>query len=139
MTGALCRWTLSYNLHAHIAALTKKMYRVEDDDQITYNDANMSRKLQDNANEKKVTELLCQANVFDVNQQITIPENLQNMVTKDMATIRIEESLLNADSLGQDKLVTFVKERLMAPKEDEHHKKLRYPLPKNKAPTFFPL
>ena len=32
--------------------------------------------------------------------------------------------------------MTFVKERLMMPKEDGNHKKLRDPLPKNKAPTF---
>ena len=32
--------------------------------------------------------------------------------------------------------MTFVKERLMMPKEDGYQKKLRDPLPKNKAPTF---
>ncbi|KAL9951254.1 hypothetical protein ACROYT_G043888 [Oculina patagonica] len=31
-TAALCRWTLSFNLRAHIAALTRKMYHVNDDD-----------------------------------------------------------------------------------------------------------
>ena len=135
-TTALSRWTLSYNLRAHIAALTRKMYHVDDDDQITYNESNSSRKLWDNADEKKVIELLREANVFNINQQTTVPERLQNMVTKDLATTRIEESLLKANSLGQEKLDTFVKERLMAPKEDENPKKLRDPLPKNKAPTF---
>lgn len=112
------------------------MYHVDDDDQITYNESNSSRKLWDNADAKKVIELLRQANVFNINQQTTVPERLQNMVTKDVATTRIEESLLKANSLGQEKLDTFVKERLMAPKEDGNHKKLRDPLPKNKAPTF---
>jgi len=32
--------------------------------------------------------------------------------------------------------ITFVKERLIAPREDGHHKKLRDPVAKNKAPTF---
>ena len=58
------------------------------------------------------------------------------MVTKDVATTRVEDSLLKANSLGQDKQVTFVKERLMAPKEDGHYRKLRDSLLKNNAPTF---
>ena len=54
------------------------------------------------------------------------------MITKDVATTRTEESLLKANSPGQEKLDTSVKERLMAPKEDGKHKKLRDPLPKKK-------
>ncbi|CAH3188967.1 unnamed protein product [Porites lobata] len=83
--------------------------------------------------------LLHQANIFNVNQQADVPERLQNMVTKDLATTQIEESLLKASSLGQKKLDTFVKERLTVPKEDENRKKLRDPLPKNKALTFVSL
>lgn len=79
-TAVLCRWTLSYNLQAHIAVFT----------------------------------LLCQANVFNVNKQAMIPERLQNMVTKDMATTQVEESLLKANSLGQEEQITFVKEDLSA-------------------------
>ena len=45
MTAALCRWTLSFNLRAHIAALTRKMYHVKDNDEITCNESNPSRKL----------------------------------------------------------------------------------------------
>ena len=93
-TTALSRWILSYNLRAHIAALTREMYHVDDDDQIIYNDSNPSRKLRDNDDEKKVIELQRQANVFNVNQQTTVPERFQNMVTKDVATTRMEESLL---------------------------------------------
>lgn len=70
------------------------MYHVDDDDQIIYNDSNPSRKLRDNDDEKKMIELQRQANVFNVNQQTTVPERLQNMVTKDVATTRMEESLL---------------------------------------------
>ena len=47
------------------------------------------------------------------------------MVTKGVAITGIEESLLKANSLGQDKLVTFVKERLMAAKKNGCHRKLR--------------
>ena len=138
-TAALCRWTLSYNLRAHIAALTREMYRIDDDDHIACNESNPSGNRRDNGDVKKVIELLHQANIFNVNQQADVPERLQNMVTKDLATTQIEESLLKASSLGQEKLDTFVKERLMVPKEDENRKKLRDPLPKNKALTFVSL
>ena len=119
-------------LRAHIAALTRKMCHVNDDDEITCNESNPSRKRRDNSDETKVLELLHKANIFNINEQPTIPERLQNMVTKDMATTQIAESLLQANSLGQEELVIFVKERLIAPEEDRNHKKLRDPLPKNK-------
>ena len=99
-TAASCRSTLPYNLRAHIAALTRKMYHVDADDQIICNESNPLRKLRDNADERKVIELLRQANVFNVNEQTTVLERLQNMVTKDVATTQIEESLLKANSLG---------------------------------------
>ena len=79
------------------------MYHVNDDDEITCNESNLSRKLRDNADEKKVFELLHQANVFNVSHQPTVPARLQNIITKDVATTRIEESLLKANSLGQEK------------------------------------
>ena len=114
------------------------MFHVANDDLIAFNESNPSRKLRDNSDENKVVALLHQANVFNANNQATIPERLQNIVTKDVATTRIEESLLEASSLGQEELISFVKERLVTPSEDGHQKKLRdpRPLPKNKAPTF---
>jgi len=134
-TAELCRWTLSYDLCAHIAALARKMFHVANDDQIAFNESNPSRKLRDNSDEKKVVALLPQANVFNANNRATIPERLQNIVTKDVAMTWIEESLLKAHSLGQGELISFVKERLVMPREDGHHKKLRNPLPRSKAPT----
>ena len=138
MTAALCRWTLSLNLRMHVAALTRKIYHVQDNDEITCNESNPSKKLQDNTDEKKVVELLHQAaNDFNVNQQPTVPKRLQNIIPKDVATTSIEGSLLKANSLGQERLVTFLKEGLMMPKDDGHHKKLGDPLPKiYKAPNF---
>ena len=112
------------------------MVHVVNDDQIACNESNLSRKLRGNSNEKKVIAFLCKTNGFNANKQATIPERLQNMVTKDVATTRIEESILKANSLGQEELITFVKERFMAPRRDGHHRKLLDPLPKNKAPTF---
>ena len=57
-------------------------------------------KLRDNSDAKKVVALLRQVNVFNFNDQATIPERLQDVVAKDVATARLEESLLNANSLG---------------------------------------
>ena len=136
MTAALCRWTLSFNLRAHIAASTRKMYPVNDYDEITYKESNPSRKLQDNADEKKVFELLHQANVFNVNQQLTVPDSLQNIITKDVATTGIEEALFKPNSLGQEKLVTFVKEKLMMPKEMDITRSLGILYPKIKLQHF---
>jgi len=74
--------------------------------------------------------LLRQPNVIKVNKQATIPKRLQNMSTKDVATTQIEESLLKANSLSHEELIIFVKERVMAPRQDGHHNKLRISLPK---------
>ena len=122
----------------HVAALTRKIYHVKDNDEITCNESNPSRKLRDNTDEKRVVELLHQAaNVCNVNQQPTVPKRLQNIIPKDVATTSIEESLLKANSLGQERQVTFLKEGLMMPKDDGHRKKLGDPLPKiYKAPRF---
>ena len=114
-TAALCRWTLSYNLRAHIAALTREIYHIDDDVHIACNESNPSRNRLDNDDEKKVIELLHQANIFNVNQQADV-ERLQNMVTKNLATTKIEESLLKASSLGQEKLDTFCQRKAYDPK-----------------------
>ena len=103
---------------------------------ISCKESNPSRKLQDNSDEKKVIALLRKANVFNVNKQATTPERLQNMVTKDVATTQIEESLLKANSLGQEELITFVKERHTGPRKDGYHKTLQGPLRKNKGTIF---
>ena len=100
--------------------------------------SNPSRKLQDNSDEKNVIALLRKVNVFNVNKLATIPERLQNMVTKDVATTQIEESLLKAYSLGQEELITFEKERVTGPREDGDHKKLHSLYVKIKRPYFHP-
>ena len=58
------------------------------------------------------------------------------MVTKDVAATQIEESLLKANSLGQEELISVVKERVIGPREDGYHKKLQGHLRKNKATIF---
>lgn len=134
--SALFRWTLSYSLRALIAAKTRKMYHLDNDDHMTYNESKPSRKRRDGEDEKKVKEFMQESKVFDIRQQETVLDKLQNIVTKDVATAEIQESLLNAPGLGKEKLLTFVKERLVLQSEENKKKKLRDPLPKNKAPTF---
>ena len=58
------------------------MFHVANHDQVACNKSNPSRKLRDDSDEKKVVAVLHQANVFNVNKQATIPERLQNMITK---------------------------------------------------------
>ena len=77
-TAVLCRWTLSYTLQAHIAALTRKMFHVANNDQVLCNESNPSRRLRDDSDDKKVVALPHQTNVFNVKNQATIPERLQN-------------------------------------------------------------
>ncbi|KAL2088639.1 hypothetical protein ACEWY4_015538 [Coilia grayii] len=134
--SALFRWTLSYSLRTHIAAQTREMCHLGIYDEMAHNELNASRRLQDHADEKNIMELLQKSAVFSDSQQGPFPNMLQNIVTKDIATAEIQDSLLNAFSLGQEKLITFVKQRLMQPKNDDQHKKLRDPLPKNKPHTF---
>ena len=55
---------------------------------------------------------------------------LLNCATKDVATSEIESSLLNAEALGQQKLESFVKERLL------RSMNFRSALQKEKPPTF---
>ena len=104
------------------------MFHVANDDQVLCNESNPLRRLRDDSDEKKVVPLPHQANVFNVDNQATIPERLQNMVTKDVATTRIEEYLLNANSLGQEELISFVEMGIIKSSETF--------FPKNKAPTF---
>ena len=105
-TATLCRWTQSCTIRAHIAGLTSKMFHIANNDQVLCNESNPSRGLRDDSDEKKIVALPHQANVFNVNNQATIPERLQNMtVTIDVATTSIEESLLDANSPGQEELI----------------------------------
>ena len=51
---------------------------------------------------------------------------------------QIEESLLHKYNLGKEELISSVRERLLVPREDGHHKKLQDPLPKIRLPHFQP-
>ena len=73
----------------------------------------------------------CKSQRSSLSGKEAVLDKLQNIVTKDVATAEIQDSLLNAPGLGKEKLLTFVKERLVLQSDETEKKKLRDPLPKN--------
>ncbi|MES9880098.1 MAG: hypothetical protein ABW185_04375 [Sedimenticola sp.] len=132
-TSALSRWALSYNLRALIATKTRALFMVGHDDQMIHNEATPARTTRDNEDESKIVTVLQRFNVFAPDMPLN---SLQNIATKDLATDDIQESLLNAEKFGQERLDTFVKERLIISNDDTTKCKLRDPLHKSKALTF---
>ena len=60
-----------------------------------------------------------------------------DIVTKDQATEEIQNSLMNARELGQEKLNSFIDERMTVPeKDDKPVTPIHAPLHKSKAKTF---
>jgi len=70
---------------------------------------------------------------------------LQNIATKDLASPEIEQSLVQACSLGQTQLERFVERRLLSADREEEEERVREEgaeenfldsIPKNNPPTF---
>ena len=97
-TSALCRWTLSYNLRSHIANETYAMYYHRPGSTRVHNEATKARQKRDNDDEMA---LLTAFQGFGVFASVS-PDSLQNLVTKDLATEEIQNSLLCAKELGQE-------------------------------------
>ena len=127
---ALSRWALSYNLRSHIANETREVYRISSEDSHSHNESTNSRKRRDNADEDNLFRAFQNLNMFSSE----LPEDLQNIVTKDLATQEIANDLLEAEAKGQEQLNKFIVERLL-PTENRRIK-FRDPLPKNKPLTF---
>ena len=126
--NALKRWALSYNLRSQINISTRRLYHLELEDQLLHKEASQFRIAKDNEAEDALLASLKRCKVFQENPST---KTLQNIVTKDVATDAIQNSLLNAKKLGQVQLNTFVEQRLI-----KKELKLHDPLQKNKAPTF---
>ena len=112
---SLSRWALSYNMRTIIAAHTKTMFGLTEDggnDHYTHNEAFKSRMVKDDSDESRIVEFFKQHCIFQGNG-----EALQNVVTKDIATPLIQESLLNAERLGKEQMMKFVDQRLCKPLE----------------------
>jgi hypothetical protein len=125
--SALCRWALSYNLRSHIVAEISVMHGIHADDTLVHKEGTKSRKATDNKHENSLLATLMKFNVFSVEQNTT----LQNIATKDLATLEIQDSLLNALEQGQSQLNKFVQECLVTQTD-----KFYEPISKNNPPAF---
>lgn len=101
-TSALCRWTLSYNWRSHITAETYDMFSHQPGRTHVHNEATKSRKKRDNEDEIALCRAFSGYKMFASDS----PEILQNLVTKDLATEEIQNSLLCAKELGQEQVDT---------------------------------
>lgn len=131
--SALVRWALSYNLRASIARKTRTLFMVDHNDNMIHNESTPSRIARDNIDENSI---VCVLRRFKVLAEDVSYQFLQNIATKDLATSDIQDSLLKAQTLGQFKLDTFVKERMMALDKSHTQVKLSDPLHKSNAKTF---
>ena len=130
--SALSHWTLSYNLRAHLAAKTREMFGITDEDSFTPNEQGPGRQTGDSLDEEGLITFK-RLDVFPNGQSNT----LQNIATKDVVTEAIKESLLNAQSLGQLVVNEFVQGRMHVDISEEAPKTcLHQRLPRQNAPTF---
>jgi hypothetical protein len=109
------------------------MFNCKTDDILIHKEGGLSRQIYDNDAENALYLTLQRFNAFSL---CVSNEELQNIATKDLATSEIEQSLLNARSLGQSQLEEFVKVRLLQNAEQEPKTTFRDSLSKNKPLTF---
>jgi len=129
-TTALSRWALSYNLRSHMSCESREMYHLNMDEEPMHNESTKGRQKQDRQDEDNLMAVLLSFNIF-ANEESPV---LQNIATKDLATQKIGDDLLNAKHKGQKQLNTFVEDRLLPC--EERKVKFRDPLHNNKPLTF---
>lgn len=106
IASALSRWTLSYNLSMTIASQTAAMLLItadHEDDEYTHKECTKSHMKKDDADENKLVESLRRHGVFEDNS-----DTLKNIISKDVVTSEIPESLLGAEFLGKEQMRVFV-------------------------------
>ncbi|KAK4327101.1 hypothetical protein Pmani_002413 [Petrolisthes manimaculis] len=104
------------------------------DDSLIHKEANRSRRQKDNDTEERVLDVLKRFGVFLADK--TGSEILENIATKDQATVEITNALLHANKSGQKQVEKFFEERLIQTEEGYPSKPFSDPLTKNKALTF---
>lgn len=98
-----------------------------------HNEATKSRQKRDNDDEMA---LVTAFQGFKVLASVS-PGSLHNLVTKDLATEEIQDSLLCAKDLGQEQVNTFDEERMFVPKQgDMPDIPIHAPLHKSRVKTF---
>ena len=100
-------------------------------DQMTRNESTPARKRRDHNDE--CHDLQCLQRCIALSTDPSI-DALHNTATMDQATEDFQESLQNADSLGQKQVNGFVKERFMLSNYGSLHRKSCDSLKKTKAP-----
>ena len=131
MCSSAYRWALSYNLRSEIAEKTHKMLGVVQDDTFSHNESTRGRIVRDGKDEQSLISVLEQHNVFLATSH---PETLYSIATKDLATDKIQDSLLNAKGLGLEQVKHFIHQRFI------EHETSKYQftdtMKKNNALTF---
>ena len=123
--SALNRWTLSYNVRTIIASQTREMMKLthegENDDYI-HSECTKSRMVKDDVDEARLLDSLNGLSLFGENGDI-----LKHIVMKDLVTSEIQESLLNAETLGKEQMKVFINQRLFNPQGSEKHISINHP------------
>ena len=131
ITSALNRWTLSYKLRTVITSQTTARLTADADDEYTHNECTQHRMENDDSDEQKLVQSMKTHGVLH-DSDVT----LKNIISKDMVTPEIQESLLAAECLGLSQMSTFVDKRLCQLPDSDRHLEMKAHIQKNKAKTF---
>ena len=130
---------ISHNLHCHIAAQTSVMFDIHHDNSLIHKESAKERQKQDNEAENALHSTQQKFGVFSSQANGT----LQNIATKDLVTPEIEQSLVQARSLGQTQLERFMERRLLSADREEERvreegatENFLDSIPMNNLPTF---
>ncbi len=134
--SALCRWTLSNNLRSQIAANTQEMFEQCPGSNQLHIEGTESRQMRDQHDEDSLVKTLETFRVFSRSLQ---PDVLRNIAVRYVATNAIQDSLLDANRLGQNGVTPsrFIEERLT--NNDASAKSpvsFHTPLKRNNPPTY---
>ena len=111
--SALSRWALSFSLRSQLAYDTKIVFGLAGHDDHVHNETTKGRMKLDSRDEDALLSVLQSFGLFSDK----LPQTLQNIANKDLATQDVEEDLLTAAQKGQDQLDAFVEERLLPTEE----------------------
>lgn len=109
--SALSRWALSYNMRSHISCETREAFDTDLDDIVNHNECNRGRRRQDKKDEDSLFTTLKNFKLFSSD----VPQELQNIATKDLAHKSIEEDLLTAQLAERPSSVEHICGRETAP------------------------
>lgn len=111
--NTLQRWALSFGWRTEITQKTFAMYGLTTVAGVT-NEATAARRARDSRDEESLFRSLTYFNVF---APIRYSGFIQNIVTKDVATEKIQNFLLNVAEDGEKQVLVFVNERLIGGKD----------------------